>query len=181
MVAWRQGSQRHVMGYSRDPWQGNLPGVAVMKNSACSVTEGFLKVWIALGGTTMSSPSAASMLPSGVSNLMVPAVHAMVSDLAGPRSIVAYAGWPRLLYRTFGDDKAFVVEAMPVHRRARSARRQSNGHAPDSVVSIASVFEDITLHGSELDHLSRFFLAQLDRDGTTMRHDELVKSDLSCK
>lgn len=51
-----------------------------MKNSASSVSDGFLKVWIALGGTTMSSPSVASMLPSGVSNLTVPGLNHLFSD-----------------------------------------------------------------------------------------------------
>jgi hypothetical protein len=63
-----------------------------MKNSASSVSDAFLKVWMARGGTTMSSPAEATTLPSGVSNLTVPAIGTPVSDrldnLLGPNQAV---------------------------------------------------------------------------------------------
>lgn len=52
--------------------KNDIPGVDVIKNSAGSVSDGLENVWIALGGTTISWPSSASTLPSGVENRIVP-------------------------------------------------------------------------------------------------------------
>ena len=74
-----------------DSRERGLPGVAVMKNSASSSSDGFLNVWKALGGTTMSSPAEASIFPSGVSNLTVPETEACQHMNPNERWILFYS------------------------------------------------------------------------------------------
>lgn len=106
----------------------------------------------------MRSPALASMWPSGVTNLMVPA-----SPVSVPFDRMHGA-------TTFGHQKQLIVETVPMHGRPRFPCRDLEQHSGNPILGQRTIFIDANRHRPDMERFGLFFLVQLHRNRTSDRH-----------